>query len=190
MRALAMLVFLGVPWAACADEALWARIKAEPNIVVLTRNMQSAGGTPRLWDETGGCQGEARLTPKGRADARKLGELFSARSISPFVMSSPLCRCRETATIAFGEALMDPGLREVATADTAGLRAFDQKATSLLLKHRGGTPIVFVSHRPNIEFLALEIIDEGDLLVGKVSDSGEVQVLGKMKLPRAGPDRP
>jgi phosphohistidine phosphatase SixA len=184
MRALAMLAFLGAPWAACADEALWARIKVEPNIVVLTRNMQSAGGKPRFWDETGGCQGEARLTAEGRTDSRKLGELFSARSISSFVMSSPLCRCRETATIAFGGALVDPDLREIATADTARLRAFDQKATSLLLKHRGRTPIVFVSHRPNIEFLTLEIIDEGEFVVGKVSDSGEVQVLGKMRLPR------
>jgi hypothetical protein len=95
-----------------------------------------------------------------------------------------MCRCRDTATIAFGEALVDPDLREVANADTARLRAFDQKATRLLLEHRGRIPIVFVSHRPNIEILTLELIDEGELVVGKVSDSGEVEVLGKMRLPK------
>ena len=175
-----VLLFPGTGW---ADEALWARIKAEPNIVVLMRNMQSSGGAPRFWDETGSCQGEARLTPEGRTNSRRLGELFSARSIRPVVMASPVCRCRETATIAFGEARIEPDLREIATADTARLRDFEQKATSLLLRHRGSTPIVLVTHRPNIEFLTLELIDEGELLVGKVSDSGEVQVLGKMKLP-------
>src|SRR5689334_1420366 len=184
MRALATLAFFGLAWSACANELLWARIKTESNIVVLTRHMQSAGGKPLAWDESGSCKGEARLTSEGRTDSRKLGEQFSARSIKAFVISSPMCRCRETATIAFGEALVDRDLREIATADTARLRAFEQKATSLLLEHRGRTPIVFVSHRPNIELLTLELIDEGELVVGKVSDSGQVEVLGKMRLPR------
>jgi broad specificity phosphatase PhoE len=182
MRVLAALAFLAFASAACADEALWGRIKRESNIVVLTRNMQSAGGKPLVWDESGGCKDEARLTSEGRTDSRKLGELFSARSIKAFVISSPMCRCRETATIAFGGALTDPDLREIASADTTRLRAFEQKAGRLLLEHRGRAPIVFVSHRPNIELLTLELLDEGELVVGKVSDSGDVEVLGKMRL--------
>jgi phosphohistidine phosphatase SixA len=182
MRALATLAFLAFASAACADEALWARIKMESNIVVLTRNMQSAGGKPLVWDESGGCKGEARLTSDGRTDSRKLGELFSARSIKAFAISSPMCRCRETATIAFGGALVDPDLREIASADITRLRAFEQKASSLLLAHRGRSPIVFVSHRPNIELLTLELLDEGELVVGRISDTGDVEVLGKMRL--------
>jgi hypothetical protein len=104
MRALATLVFLGLASAAYADELLWARIKTESNIVVLTRNMHSAGGKMPVWDESGGCKGEARLTSEGRADSRKLG------------------------------------------------------------------------------VLTLELVDEAELVVGKVSDSGEVEVLGKMRL--------
>jgi phosphohistidine phosphatase SixA len=181
MRALAMLVLLCLAWSAYANEWLWARIKMESNIVILTRHMQSLGGKPLVWDESGGCKGEARLTPEGQADSRKLGALFSARAIKPFVISSPMCRCRETATIAFGHALVDPDLREIASADTARLRAFDRTATSLLLKHRGRLPIVFVSHRPNIELMTLELVEEGELVVGKVSDSGGVEVLGKMR---------
>lgn len=180
--AIAALVFLGLAPVACANELLWTRIKTESNIVVLTRHMQSGGGRPLVWDESGGCKGEARLTTLGQADARKLGELFSARSIKPFVISSPMCRCRDTASLAFGEALLDPELREIANADPARTGAFDRKATSLLLKHRGSAPVVFVSHRPNIELLTLELVDEGELVVGKVSDSGEIQVLGKMRL--------
>jgi hypothetical protein len=167
MRLLATLVFLGLASAAYANEWLWSRIKMESNIVVLTGHMESAGGKPLVWDESGGCKDEARLTAEGRTDSRNLGK-----------------RCRETATLAFGEALVDPDLREIASADTARLRAFDRKATSLLLEHRGRTPIVFVSHRPNIELLTLELVDEGELVVGKISDSGEVQVLGKTRLPR------
>src|SRR5712664_2962081 len=121
MRALATLVFLGLAASAYANELLWVRIKMESNIVVLTRHMQSAGGKPLVWDESGGCEGEARLTPEGRTDARVLGHLFSAQSIKAFAISSPMCRCRDTATIAFGDALVDPDLREIASADTARL---------------------------------------------------------------------
>lgn len=166
-----------------ADEALWARIKSEPNIVVLTRHMQSAGGKPLAWDESGGCKGEAVLTAVGRTEARRLGEAFSAHAIKPFVISSPMCRCRDTATIAFGHALLDADLREIASADTERVGVFDRKAGSLLLRHRGRVPIVFVSHRPNIELLTLELVDEGELVVGRVTDSGDVQVLGRMRLP-------
>ena len=183
IRALA-LVLLSLACRAHANELLWTRIKAEPNIVILTRHMESGGGKPLVWDESGGCRGEARLTSAGRSDARQLGELFSAQAIKPFVISSPMCRCVETATIAFGEALTDPDLREIADADTERVRAFDRKARSLLLRQRGRTPIVFVSHRPNIELLTLELVEEGELVIGKITDSGEIEVLGKMRLPR------
>ena len=175
-------MFLGLAPLASAEELLWTRIRTEPDIVVLTRHMQSFGGEALVWDESGGCKGEARLTPVGQANARKLGELFADRSIKPFVISSPMCRCRDTATLAFGEALLDPDLREIASADTARVSAFDRKASSLLAKHRGRTPIVFVSHRPNIELLTLELVDEGELVIGKVSETGEVEVLGKVRL--------
>jgi phosphohistidine phosphatase SixA len=104
------------------------------------------------------------------------------RGLKPFAISSPLCRCRDTAELAFGEALIDPDLREIATADPERTGVFDRKVASLLLKHRGSAPIVFVSHRPNIELLTLELVEEGELVVGKVSDSGEIQVLGRMRL--------
>ena len=44
-------------------------------------------------------------------------------------------------------------------------------------------PIVFVSHRPNIDQLTMELIDDGDLLVGKVDAEGRIEVLGKMRRP-------
>jgi phosphohistidine phosphatase SixA len=177
------LLLLGLATAAHADEALWTHIATEPNIVVLTRPMQSAGGKVLVWDESGGCKGEAVLTAVGRTEARKLGEAFSARSIRPFVISSPMCRSRDTATIAFGHALLDEDLREIAAADTERLSVFERKASSLLLRHRGRTPIVFVSHLANIEVLTKELVEEGELVVGRISDSGEVEVLGKIRLP-------
>jgi hypothetical protein len=46
----------------------------------------------------------------------------------------------------------------------------------------GAAPIVFVSHRPNIDLLTMELIDSGELLVGKVTGNGEIDVLGKIRI--------
>lgn len=80
------------------------------------------------------------LTPEGRAFARRIGEAFARQLIKPTVITSPMCRCRETAHIAFGEVMRtDPGLREVATADSRRTAEFERMAQSLIAKHRGAS---------------------------------------------------
>ena len=57
---------------------------------------------------------------------------------------------------------------------------FERKAQSLISSHRGSSPVVFVSHRPNIDLLSLELISEGELLVGRANEKGEFDLLGKI----------
>ena len=166
-------------WA--SDDALWKRLKSEGGLIVLMRHAQPAGGNPLLWDESGNCAGEPMLTDGGKAHARRIGEAFASRGIRPTVISSPMCRCRDTARIAFGDAFVTDGaLREVASADSERAKQFERTAQSLIGNRRGPAPVVFVSHRPNIDLLTMELIDSGDLLVGKVNDKGEIDVLGKI----------
>ena len=66
-------------FAAHADEALWKSLQSTPNLVVFVRHAQPAP------------------------------ETFRQRGIEPVVISSPMCRCRDTARLAFGDAMqMDP----------------------------------------------------------------------------------
>ena len=124
------------------------------------------------------------LTPEGRTLAKRIGDAFAQRNIKPTVISSPMCRSRETARIAFsGAVTTDPDLREIATADPTRTADFERKAQSLIASHRGASPLIFVSHRPNIDLLSLELIDEGVLLVARANASGEVTVLGKITFP-------
>src|SRR5258706_2055242 len=148
-----------------ANEFLWEKLRTEPNLVVLMRHTQPAGGNPLTWDESGTCKGESMLTADGKAHARKIGEEFAKHGIKPTVISSPMCRCRETARIAFGEEVVtDAALREIASADPERANAFERKAQSLIGSYRGSSPVVFVSHRPNIDLLTLELVGEGELL--------------------------
>jgi len=171
-----------IPYA-LADDALWEKLKTEGRLVVLMRHAQPAGGNPLTWDESGNCKGESMLTLDGKAHARRIGEAFASRGIKAKVISSPMCRCLDTSKIAFGEKLVtDAELREVASADAERAKLFERKAQSLIGSHLGRLPVVFVSHRPNIDLLAMELIDSGDLLVGRASDKGEIEVLGKIKV--------
>ncbi len=182
MQFLVALLLLAVSFHAHASEVLWKRLQTEPNLVVLMRHAKTGGGNPLTWDASGQCRGERMLAEEGKSYARKLGEEFRKRRIIPVVISSPMCRTRDTANLAFGSAVIDPDLREIGSAEASQKQAFRDKAKQLLLKHRGAKPVVFISHRPNIDALALEVIATDELLVGKIGDDGEVEVVGRIKL--------
>ena len=134
------------------------------------------------WDQSGNCEGEAMLTVGGKAHARKIGEEFARRGIRPAVISSPMCRCRDTAQIAFGQVpVTDAALRETASADPQRTATFERKAQLLIASRRGASPVIFVHHRPNIDLLSMELISEGEPIVARSNANGElVVVLGKI----------
>ena len=177
----ALAFLLCVASVSAHSNELLDRLKSEPNMVVLMRHAHSGGGRPLAWDETGGCSGEMRITEKGREQARRIGEAFAARGIRPALISSPMCRCLDTARAAFGgDPATHPELREIASADDSRARAFENAAKSMLLAKRGPAPVVFVSHQPNIDHLTMELVAEGELLVGRIGGNGEVEVLGRL----------
>lgn len=182
-RYLIVLFLLVVPFHAQASEALWKRLQTEPNLVVLIRHAKTGGGNPQTWDPSGQCKGERMLSEEGRAYGRRLGEEFRKRQISPVVLSSPMCRTRDTANLAFGSTVTDPDLREIGSADPRQKKAFLEKAKQLLLNHRGAKPVVLVSHRPNIDALTFEQVSPGELLIGKIGVDGEIEVQGRIKPP-------
>lgn len=164
-----------------AEESLWAKLQSEPNMVVLMRHADATRGDSLAWDASGACRGERMLTGKGQAHAQKIGAAFAARGIKPVVISSPMCRCRDTARLAFGaEPITEPELREIGGADAARTAAFEARALALIAGKRGPVPVVFVSHRPNINLLTFELIAEGEMVVGRANEKGEIDVLGRL----------
>jgi len=186
MRAAWIPALLFLSLTAVADEALWNKLQQDPHMVVLVRNAESAGNRDGAnmfaWDSTGKCTGESTLTATGRTRARKYGSVFAMRGVTPVVISSPVCRCTETAQIACGRCLTDPGLRQRPPEDRRGQEAFLNTASALLGKQRGNLPVVFVNHRFNIDVLTMELIDTGELLAGTVTEDGEIEVLGNIRL--------
>jgi broad specificity phosphatase PhoE len=102
---LLVLLVLLLPSRAVADESLWALLKGGGQVILLRHAVTAPGvGDPpgfRLDD----CATQRNLTDAGRAEARRVGAAFRARAIPVGrVLSSPWCRCLETARLAFGRA--------------------------------------------------------------------------------------
>jgi phosphohistidine phosphatase SixA len=104
VRALGLAVLLlALPSMAWADEPLWTLLKGGRQVVLVRHGLTTPGvGDPpgfRLED----CATQRNLNDEGRRESRRLGEEFRTRGIPVArVLSSPWCRCVETARLAFG----------------------------------------------------------------------------------------
>jgi broad specificity phosphatase PhoE len=103
---------LPLPGAARADDALWRLLQAGGQVVLLRHALTEPGVGDPPGFRLGQCGTQRNLSEEGRAGARRLGEVLRSRRVPVAnVLSSPWCRCLETARLVFGrEAQADPAL--------------------------------------------------------------------------------
>ena len=115
------------------------------------------------------CLIQRNLTEEGRAQAREIGEAIRALRI-PIgeVRSSPMCRTRDTARLAFGDVTLD---RNLVSPGVIGTEADDERRAQAMRAMvedlpPAGENTVLVTHTGNIgAALGEETVDEGELLV-------------------------
>ena len=98
---LVLLLLPGTP--ARASEPLWTELQQGGRVIL----MRHAVTTPGVGDPPGmrldDCATQRNLTDEGRRQARQVGEALRAHGVTATrVLSSPWCRCFETARLAFG----------------------------------------------------------------------------------------
>jgi len=131
-----------VPATAASVDELWALLRGGGQIVLLRHGTTTPGvGDPpgfRL-DE---CATQRNLTDAGRDESRRVGAAFRAQRVPVGrVLSSPWCRCLETARLAFGRAEPWPALanlfgrQERADALRAALSELPTDDTLVLVSH-------------------------------------------------------
>ena len=111
------------------------------------------------------CAAQRNLSDEGREQAHRIGEAITALNI-PIgdVLSSQLCRTRETAELAFGRATLTPDLTSFGT---AGSEVEEQRRVEALRRllsapPRAGTNTVLVAHLFNIQRAASVNLAEGE----------------------------
>jgi phosphohistidine phosphatase SixA len=92
------------PTPARADDSAVVRALHSGGVAVFLRHGRTTPGTgdPPGW-KLGDCSTQRNLDAEGRAHAKRLGAWFSQKRVVPTVVrSSPWCRTRDTARLAFG----------------------------------------------------------------------------------------
>src|SRR5262245_37789510 len=86
------------------DEQVWAALKQGGKVILLRHtHVDVREGIGHL--APGNCAEEVNLSSRGVEEAKRIGEAFRTHSIAVGeVLSSPYCRCIDTAKLAFGRA--------------------------------------------------------------------------------------
>lgn len=174
-----MLAFVAAP--SCANGEPWKLLEAGGQVVLMRHAITTPGsGDPpgmRLDD----CSTQRNLSDDGRRDARVVGDAIRARRIAvDRVLTSPWCRCIETARLAFG--------------DGAGIsRALDnlfgrpenraqqvEALRTLASDWRGRGNLVLVSHGSTILALTGISLGTAEMVIVTPQASGKFTVAGRL----------
>lgn len=132
------------------------------------------------------CRTQRNLNAQGRADARAIGR--GARRLElqiGNVLSSPFCRTKETARLAFGRLRISQALLNtiVAEHDARWRRQIRAARRLLGTKPAPGTLTVLVTHGIVIDETTGHTLEEGETLVFRPLGSSRFRLLGRILPP-------
>jgi len=141
-----------------ADEAIWALLKTGGQVVLIRHGLTDPGVGDPPGFSLDDCKTQRNLSDRGRREAQRLGAAFKARSIPVArVLSSPWCRCIETARIAFGGSETNESLGNLyehsqnSERQIAAFRALVDKVPpngNLIMVTHGSTTLAFTGVSP------------------------------------------
>jgi phosphohistidine phosphatase SixA len=178
--ALLTLVSASAPSAA-SEAAVWAALR-QGGHVALIRHADAPGvpGDPpgfKLED----CATQRNLSEAGKLDAAKLGQRLRAAGVTiGRVVSSPWCRCTETAKLLHA----GPVAAEPAFANAFSLaderQALRDGARRIIAAWQGPGTLVAVTHGANI--LAITGINpaSAEMIVVRATPGGEIAIVGRL----------
>ena len=176
---------LALPLPAIGAEDLWQRMR-RGNAVLLMRH---AATEPGLGDPKGyrleDCATQRNLSAAGRADARRVGERLARERVAiDRVYSSPWCRCRDTASLAFGrfedwEALSS--VFDFPEREPDFTERVKKRIASLERRAPKGN-VAMVTHNVNIAALTRESVAPAEIVVVEAQGCCGLRVLGRLLL--------
>jgi phosphohistidine phosphatase SixA len=185
LLAAALVALAALPSVLHAQTDAWALLR-QPGAVVFMRHSDAPGsggyGDPpgyRLDD----CATQRNLSEEGRAHAKRTGEAFRKQGVAfDRVLTSPWCRCKETALLAIGSAaqVFEPlsnlvGRSEHRDAQVKALRTY-------LAGLDGHTRVLFVTHGIVIAALTGLNPASGEMVIVKPGPDGAPTVVGRLKV--------
>ncbi len=183
MSPIRWLTAIGVcAWAVSAaqgTEPIWEALRT-PGAVVILRHSYAPGAFDPPDARLDDCSTQRNLDDTGRAQARRLGEVFRQQGIAVgAVVSSPRCRCLDTARLAFGRVAAWEGLQG-ALGDAARRQRQLAEIRQRIAEHQSGVPLVLVTHGSVVTDLTGLSIRMGEFVVLRRVADGSHPVAGQL----------
>lgn len=185
--AMAVLIAQGNALAETAEDAaaLWSAL-AEGGKVMLIRHAQSEEATPEValnLDQDGDCSREQNLSAEGRAQAEALGERLRQQDVEvETVLSSELCRARQTAELAFGAAEPWTALNHPRVLPEGEATWLIEDVRERIATFSGSANLALVTHRETINTLSFELIEPAEIVVLAPDGTDGFAVLGRLTI--------
>jgi broad specificity phosphatase PhoE len=185
-RAVLLLVALATLAVAApggAEEPVWALVQRGGQVIMLRHAITTPGvGDPagmRLDD----CSTQRNLTDEGRRHAGRVGDAFRTRGVTvDRVLSSPWCRCQETARLAFGVAETWAPLGNLfGRPERSGEQVEQMRA--LVGERQGRGTLVLVTHGSTIAALTGINPATAEMVVVTPQGGGRFAVAGRLTVP-------
>jgi len=166
-----------------ANDELWDLLRSGGQVVLVRHPVTEPGvGDPkgfRIED----CSTQRNLSDEGRAHARRIGEAFRLHRIPVArVLTSPWCRCVETASLAFGKVQIEPAL-----ANLYGRTELRQKQAEELAAMAGSwrsdDNLVMVTHGSTILALTKIPVNMGEIMVLTPQGESRFALAGRFRVP-------
>jgi len=164
----AALAVASSPRAFGVEADVWRRLREGKHVIL----MRHASTEPGLGDPAGykleDCATQRNLSEAGRDEARRIGERFRAEKVPiARVYTSPWCRCRETAMLAFGRAedweplssIFDFPHQEPEYSERV------RKRIGGYARRNPGGNVVMVTHNVNIAALSRHSVATGEMVL-------------------------
>ena len=175
---LALVLLLAAPLtpAFALDEKVAAPLKAGSHVILMRHEKTVSGVGDPPGFTLGDCDTQRNLSDAGREDARRFGEDLRKSGIAiDRVLSSPWCRCIDTAKLALPEKQPEP---DASLSSFVEIRGGDERRTALekmratISAWSGPGNLLMVSHQVTISALAGGSLPQGGLLVVKPRPGG------------------
>ncbi|PWQ93709.1 histidine phosphatase family protein [Leucothrix arctica] len=177
------VVVSSVPSEVLSAPELIKALQSGGHIIYMRHGETDISQKDKSRDSFDDCSNQRNLSDKGRAEVKKIGDSIQELKIPiGHVTSSPYCRTKDTAKIAFGEFEIEPNLQFSISKNKAEAKKLGEDLVSMMLDTKNMVKnVVFVGHTANLkDGLGIWPKPEGVMAVFKKQD-GKIVFKGMVK---------
>src|SRR6266478_5341888 len=157
-----------------ADEAeVWTALHAGRHVALMRHTDAPGGAGDPPGFRVDDCATQRNLSAKGRADAARIGARLRSEGIAvERILSSPWCRCMDTATLLeLGPVEAEPDIWQCGRAERSK-RVPDRRRAGVIDKWTGSGILLVVTHGANIFALTGISPASGEIVVVRSGSGG------------------